>query len=149
MTLRSAPTDDDVYTYDLTIQYGGAGLGGPSLHGIMLYGCGLGDDEGIHDDAEHADEYAGICELFRTHLERNRTTLTINVSGARRLHAALMSAWSYADQNNYGADDEPDAEAHSFGAYGRFMLGQLAHPWRSLNMPDDGSCGFTHVKERP
>lgn len=144
--MRTTPADTDTYRYDLdAIQYGGIGLGGPTLRDILLSACAIGDDEGIHDDAEMANEYAGICELFRPYVERN-STLTINVSGAKRLHAACMSAWSYADQNNYGADDEPDPDARNFGAHGRFMLQHLTFPWTVLTLPDDGTHGFTRVE---
>lgn len=147
MTLRTPPAEDDVFRYDLTMQYGWRGSSGPTLQQILVSACAIGGDEAIHDDVEHANEYAGICELFRPTLERNPTTLTLSVKAARRLHAACLSAWSYADQNNYGADDEPDPDARNFGAHGRFMLGLLAHPWRDLSMPDDGSHYFTRVQE--
>jgi hypothetical protein len=146
--MRTMPHDEDVYQYDLTIQYGGPGLGGPSLRDILLSACIHGDDEALHDDAEMANEYASICDLFRLVFERNPTTLTITVSGAKRLHAACLSAWSYADQNNYGADDEPDADARDFGKYGKFMLQHLTSPWEALILPDDGSHGFTRVEKR-
>lgn len=142
--MRAIPSDTDTFRYDLTIQYGGTGLGGPTLREILHTACVIGDDEGIHDDAENANEYAGICELFRPLFERN-STLTITVSGAKRLHAACMSAWSYAEQNNYDADDEPDPEARNFGKHGRFMLQHLLAPLEPV-LSDDGSHGFTRVE---
>lgn len=144
--MRTMPDGDDVYTYDLTVQYGGAGLGGPSLHDILLSACVIGDDEGIHDDATAAESYAEICANLRVELNKPGP-LTLAVWAAREVHAALLSAWSYADQNNYGADDEQDPDARNFGRHGQFMLQALTFPWAALNLPDDGSHGFTRVEK--
>lgn len=144
--VRPAPNDNDTYRYDLdAVQYGGTGLGGPTLRDILVSACAIGDDEGVHDDATAAESYAEICDNLRVELNKPGP-LTLAVWAAREVYEACMSAWSYADQNNYGADDEPDPDARNFGAHGKFMLQHLTFPWAALTLTDDGNHGFKRVE---
>lgn len=147
MTLRTAPGEDDRFRFDLEyIQFGGVGLGGPTLREILIAACVHGDDPELHDDARRAVEFAGTLEHYRFLVEKDRM-LDLSASEARLLHDAAMSAWDYADQNNYGADDEPDEDARRFGKHGKFMLNALTWPWDALTFADDGSCGFTKLTD--
>lgn len=142
MILRKAPAEDDVYRYYLDeIPLGGAGPNGPTLREFLSYACIIGDDEGMHGDAERAAEFAEICGKYRVHVQ-NAVYLELTVAEARRLHDACMSSWEYANRNNYGADDEPDEEARQFGQHGELMLSALTWPWQDLALADDGSHGF-------
>ena len=142
---REIPAESDEYVYHLSeVQVGGRGLGGPTLREILEFATGVGNDEAIHDDASRADEFAEICDEYRTQIQ-DTPDLRLTVARAHVLHEACMSAWEYADQNNYGDDSEPDDEARAFGRYGQFLLQTLAWPWTQPSLPDDGSHGFTRV----
>lgn len=146
MTLRTAPAETDRYRYYLDeIFLGGAGPNGPTLREFLNYACIIGDDEGIHNDAERAAEFAETCGDYRVHVQ-NAMHLELTVAQARELHDACMSAWEYAAENNYGADDEPDEEARQFGRYGELMLSALTRPWQDLTLTDDGSHGFERLE---
>lgn len=145
MTMRTAPAESDVYRYHLDkIQLGGLGLGGPTLRDMLSYACIIGDDAGMHDDAERAEEFAETCDRYRN-LVKSVAHLDLSVAEARKLYDACMSSWSYADQNHYGADDEPDDEARAFGAHGEVVLRALTRPWSALAYSDDGAHGFEKV----
>lgn len=145
MTPRSAPAETDRFRFDLdVIQFGGAGLGGPTLRQMLIAACVHGDDEALHDDPERAQEFADTLERYRERLEAGRY-LELDGAEARLLYEASMSAWSYADQNNYGNDDEEDEQARLFGQYGGQMLHMVNWPWTALTFSDDGNHGFTRV----
>lgn len=142
---RTIPTESGEYLYHLNeVQLGGRGLGGPTLREILEFATGVGNDEAIHDDANRADEFAEICEKYRMAIKA-QPDLRLTVEQARVLHDACMSAWDYADQNNYGDDSEPDDEARAFGRHGKFLLQTLAWPWTQPSLPDDGNHGFTRA----
>jgi hypothetical protein len=142
------PAETDRYRYRLDeIQLGGTGLGGPTLREMLEYACMLGDDEGVHDDAGRAAEFAETCWQYRVDVQ-NAMWLDLTVTQARELYDACVSAWDYADQNNYGADDEQDDNARTFGRHGKFMLHALAWPWEALTFTDDGSHGFEKLGSR-
>ncbi|MFE0472658.1 hypothetical protein ACFW2V_13685 [Streptomyces sp. NPDC058947] len=144
--VRTAPAETDRYRYHLDeIQLGGTGLGGPTLREMLVSACIHGDDEALHDDAERAEEFAETLTRYRADAE-NGAWLDLTVTDARKLYDAAMSAWEYADQNNYGAEDEPDEGARRFGQHGKFMLNALTWPWEALTFADDGSHGFTKLE---
>lgn len=144
--MRTVPAETDRYRYRLDeIQLGGAGLGGPTLREMIISACVIGDDEGVHDDAERAEEFAETCDRYRADA-KNGMWMDLTVAEARKLYEACVSAWEYADQNNYGADDEADEDARRFGQHGRFMLHALTWPWEALTFADDGSHGFERLK---
>jgi hypothetical protein len=145
MTMRTAPAETDRFRYHLDeLQIGGTGLGFPSLREILEFACMLGDTEGIHDDADRAAEFARTCTKYLPDIQ-NAMYLDLMVAEARKLYDACMSAWDYADQNHYGADDEEDDRARVFGQDGKFMLHALARPWASLSLTDDGYHGFERI----
>lgn len=145
-TLRTMPVETDKFRYYLDeIALGGKGLGNPDLREMLLSACIYGDDEGLHDDAERAEEFAETLTRHRADVE-NGMWLDLTVSEARKLYDAAMSAWEYADQNNYGSEDEPDEEARRFGQHGKFMLHALTWPWEALTFADDGSHGFKRLE---
>lgn len=145
MSLRTAPAETDCYRYYLDdIQLGGVGLGGPTLRDILEYACLVGDDEGVHDDVDRADEFAETCTRYRLDVQ-NGLYLDLSVAEARKLYDACRSAWEYADQNNYAADSEEDEGARRFGQHGEFMLHALRRPWAALTLSDDGEHGFERI----
>lgn len=139
---RAIPAEMDEYLYRLNeIRVGG---GGPTLREILEFAMGVGNDEAIHDEADRADEFAEICERYGPPIPLG-PELRLTVKDAGVLHDACMSAWDYADQNNYGDDSEPDEEARAFGRYGQFLLQSLAWPWTQPSLADDGSHGFVRL----
>lgn len=144
--IRTQPAETDRYRYHLDeIQLGGTGLGGPTLREMLVSACIHGDDEALHDDVKRAEEFAETLTRYRADVE-NGMWLDLTVAEARKLHDAAMSAWEYADQNNYGDDSEPDKEAREFGQHGRVILHALTWPWAALTFPDDRSCGFEKME---
>jgi hypothetical protein len=143
--MRTLPAETDRYAYDIDgIRLGERGMDGPTLRTILLAATEIGNDEGVHDDEARAQEFAETCETFHRHLQRYRH-LKVTVHEARLLFDACMSAWSYADQNNYGAESEENEEFRLFAQHGEFMLRALTRPWAMLAYKDDGSHGFWKV----
>lgn len=139
---RTIPAETDEYLYRLNEIR--VGSGGPTLREILEFAMGVGNDEAIHDEADRADEFAEICERYGPPIPLG-PELRLTVKDAGVLHDACMSAWDYADQNNYGDDSEPDEEARAFGRYGQFLLQSIAWPWTQPSLTDDGSHGFVRL----